>query len=410
MRGSGSPASRSDKVSLRTRHAKAFADLREIPWQFAGSTLLFLLAAGLLSPACGSRAPGALRVEDLAPVRDRYPWRLPQAFPPPYVPPDNPVTPAKVELGRRLFYDKRLSGNLTYSCADCHQPQRAFTDGLSHALGSTGQSHPRSAMSLTNVGYEATLTWAEPEVQSLEQQVVIPMFNQEPVELGLAGRTEEALGRLSSDPGYVQSFADAFPEQNGEITLHTVQQALATFERTLISMDSPYDRYVFGGQSDALTKSAQRGMRLFFSKRLACSQCHSGFNFAGPVRTERDEPPTPVFHNTGLYNLDGQGAYPAQDTGLHKSTGRAGDMGRFRAPTLRNIAVTAPYMHDGSIATLGGVLEHYAAGGRSGRGNPLTSPLLKGFKLDDQQKADLIEFLNSLTDQGFLTDPRFSAP
>ncbi|MEE8585787.1 MAG: MbnH family di-heme enzyme [Acidobacteriota bacterium] len=360
--------------------------------------------------ACQRRPSGAIGVEDLNPPRDSYPWRLPQGFPPPPVPPANPVRPEKVELGRRLFYDRRLSGNQSYSCASCHRPELAFSDGLAQAIGSTGQVHPRSAMSLANVGYNATLTWADPGLRRLEEQAGIPMFNQHPVELGLAGRMDEALLRLSSDPQTVELFRKAFPHQAGEISLQAVQQALATFQRTLLSMDSPYDRYVYGGESAALSDSARRGLQLFFSDQLACSECHAGFNFSGPVQVRGRPPPPAAFHNTGLYNLDGKGRYPSSDTGLHKLTKRSRDMGRFRAPTLRNIAVTAPYMHDGSIATLQEVLEHYAAGGRHGRRNPLKSPLLKGFELNGQQKADLILFLKSLTDEGFLTDPRFAEP
>lgn len=367
---------------------------------------LLLLVLTLVA-ACQRRPAGALGVEDLNPVRDSYPWRLPEGFPPPPVPADNPITAEKVELGRRLFYDRRLSGNQSYSCASCHRPELAFSDGLAHAVGSTGQLHPRSTMSLANVGYNLTLTWADSGLVRIEDQASIPMFNQHPVELGLAGRMDEALQRLASDPGYVELFAEAFPQSGGEISLRTVQQALATFQRTLLSMDSAYDRYVYLGESGALSEAARRGMKLFFSERLACSKCHSGFNFSGPVRQRGRPDPSAAFHNTGLYNIDGRGGYPSQDTGLHQLSKRPRDMGRFRAPTLRNIAVTAPYMHDGSIATLQEVLEHYAVGGRNGSGNPLKSPLLRGFELTGQQQADLIEFLKSLTDEGFLKEPGF---
>ena len=202
--------------------------------------------------ACQHRPSGAIGVEDLNPPRDSYPWRLPQGFPPPPFPPGNPVTPEKVELGRRLFYDTRLSGNQSYSCANCHRPELAFSDGLAQAVGATGQVHPRSAMSLANVGYNATLTWADPKVRRLERQAGIPMFNQHPVELGLAGRMDEALLRLSSDPKYVELFGAAYPHRAGEepvdelilrtrpskeITLKFVATPLAQEERLARCLD-----------------------------------------------------------------------------------------------------------------------------------------------------------------------------
>jgi cytochrome c peroxidase len=201
--------------------------------------------------------------------------------------------------------------------------------------------------------------------------------------------------------------------------LANVLRALAAFERTLLSGNSPYDRLTFHGESDALSKSARRGMRLFFSERLQCSQCHGGFNFSGPVQFESGRRARPTFHNTGLYNLDGRGAMPADNPGLREHTGRRRDTGRFRAPTLRNITVTAPYMHDGSIATLEGVIEHYARGGRllpsgphagDGRDSPYKSELIQGFSLADDEKADLVTFLHSLADDDFLHDPRFKDP
>jgi cytochrome c peroxidase len=329
------------------------------------------------------------------------------------------MTPAKVELGRHLFYDRALSGNGTYSCASCHQQELAFTDGRARALGSTGEIHPRSAMSLANVAYSATLTWADPTLTRLEDQMLTPMFNQDPVELGLAGQEAALLERLGSNHRYPPMFAAAFPENSDPITLLNLRRAIASFERTLLSGDAPYDRLVYRGDSGALSASARRGMKLFFSDRLNCSRCHGGFTFSGPIAFEGLEPIAPTFHNTGLYNLGGIGAYPEDNTGLFGFTGKEEDMGRFRAPTLRNVELTAPYMHDGSIATLSEVLEHYAAGGRTliegpaagvGRENPHKSDLIRGFDLDESQKNDLIEFLKSLTDRSFVTDPRFSNP
>ncbi len=329
------------------------------------------------------------------------------------------MTAAKVELGRRLFHDRVLSGNGTYACSSCHRQELAFTDGRARAVGSTGEMHPRSAMSLANVAYGATLTWADPRLTRLEEQARIPMFNQHPVELGLSGRDDEVLRRLHADPDYPGMFAAAFPEDSDPVGLANATRAIASFERTLISGDSPYDRLVYRDDTRALSESALRGMRLFFSKRLNCSRCHGGFTFSGPITFEGARPIAATFHNNGLYNLGGDGGYPGDNPGLYGITGRTEDMGRFRAPTLRNIELTAPYMHDGSIATLTEVIEHYARGGRlvpdgpfagDGRDSPRKSDLIRGFDLDDRGKADLVEFLKSLTDESFVTDPRYSPP
>jgi cytochrome c peroxidase len=335
------------------------------------------------------------------------------------VPPDNPMTPARVELGRRLFYDRALSGNGTYACASCHRQELAFTDGRPRAIGSTGETHSRSAPSLANVAYAATLTWADSGLTRLEDQARVPMTSEHPVELGLGGHEDEALGRLRADPDYPGMFSAAFPGDAEPVSLAHVTRALASFERTLISGDSPYDRLVYRDEAGALSDSARRGMRLFFSERLNCSRCHGGFTFSGPVAFEGARPIPPTFHNTGLYNLGGDGSYPADNPGLFAITGRKRDMGRFRAPTLRNVELTSPYMHDGSIPTLGEVIEHYARGGRlvldgplagDGRDSPRKSELVRGFDLDARGKTDLVEFLKSLTDRAFLTDPRFAAP
>jgi cytochrome c peroxidase len=189
-------------------------------------------------------------------------------------------------------------------------------------------------------------------------------------------------------------------------------------ERSLVSADSPYDRFVRGGDRDALSAAARRGMVAFFSSRLGCSECHHGVHLAGNA-TWYGRPPSPFeFHNTGLYNLTG-GAYPASDRGRFESTARAEDMGRFRAPTLRNVALTAPYMHDGSVATLDDVLAHYSAGGRTvhegpdrgvGRRNPYKSSRVRRLRLSPAAAADLRAFLESLTDQGFTRDPRYADP
>ncbi len=351
---------------------------------------------------------------------EEWTWDLPPDFPVPRVPEDNPMSAVKVELGRYLFYDTRLSDNQTYSCASCHQQDKAFTDGLAHALGSTGMTHPRSSMSLTNVAYQATLTWANPTVRTLEDQALLPMFGESPIiELGLAGKEDLLLERLRAETMYQDLFPRAFPDDADPFTVANVVRAIGAFERTLISGNSAYDRYTRDGETSAMSEAALRGAELFFGETFDCFHCHGSFNFSSSVDHEGIVFDEAVFFNTGLYNVDGRGAYPTENTGLYESTGDPADMGRFKPPTLRNIALTAPYMHDGSIATLEEVLDTYAAGGRNvtdgpyvgdGRDNPNKSIFVHGFVMADDEKADMLAFLRSLTDDEFVTDPRFSDP
>jgi cytochrome c peroxidase len=345
----------------------------------------------------------------VGPVGDpAFVWHLPAGFPAPRVPADNPMTAAKVALGRQLFYDERLSGDGHLSCAACHRQELAFTDGRARAVGRTGIEHPRSAMSLTNVAYNASLTWARPDLVRLEQQLAMPLFAVAPIEMGATPRGIE--GRLERDPETVRRFRVAFPRQARPVRMENVAKALASFERTLVSGCSPYDRWVFWDEGEALDRLQRRGMELFFSRRAGCSGCHGGFNLSGPVVFSGSTDEDPTFHNTNLHNVDGKGSYPAADRGLIARSGRPEDMGRFRAPTLRNVARTAPYMHDGSLPTLEEVVEHYAAGGRARPVGPGRDPRLRAVALSAEDKRALVTFLEALTDEEFLTDPRFSDP
>ena len=204
---------------------------------------------------------------------------LPRTFPCPRIPPDNPITVEKIELGHLLFYDTRMSDNQTFACATCHQQAKAFTDGRSTAIGSTGQHHPRSSMSVVNVAYARTLTWANPNETTLEHQAMTPMFGSNPIELGLRSQ-DELLDRLRVDPRYQRLFAEAFPDQADPINLESALQALGSFERTLISGNSAYDRFS-AGEDNAISDSAKRGSGLFFvSENENCFHCHNDFNFS----------------------------------------------------------------------------------------------------------------------------------
>lgn len=347
-----------------------------------------------------------------------YEWNLPPGFPLPNVPHDNPMTKEKVELGRYLFYDTRLSFNQTQSCATCHKPEKAFTDGRAHGKGSTGQLHPRGPMSLANVAYSPSLTWANPNVRTLEQQALVPMFGEDPVELGMTGKEDLLLARLKGVERYRKLFAAAFPGED-PFTIANVTKAIASFERIILSGNSPYDRYRLGDDPAAISDSAKRGETLFFSEQTECFHCHGGFNFTGTVDYLDKGFAEVEFHNTGLYNVKGKYSYPPPNLGLFLFTNDESDIGKFKAPTLRNIAITAPYMHDGSVKTLEDVIEHYDAGGRTissgpnvgvGADNPNKSEFIKHIGFTELEKRDMLAFLQSLTDEEFLSDPALSNP
>lgn len=352
------------------------------------------------------------------PQPEPFEWWLPEQIPRPVVPADNPMNTAKVELGRWLFYERRLSGNDSMSCASCHVQALAFTDGRAQSIGSTGQRHPRSAMSLVNVAFASRLTWSNPLLAELEDQALTPLFGDNPVEMGLAGREAKIRQLLLSERRYSELVAAAFPNDAEPHSVLNAVRAIASFVRTINSFDAPYDHYL-AGHSDAMTESAQRGMDLFFSERLECFHCHGGFNFTDSTTHENTRIDAVGFHNNGLYNIASSGRYPENNTGLFDMTGVERDMGRFRAPTLRNIALTAPYMHDGSVRTLTDVIDHYARGGRlienselagDGRLSPFKSEFVVGFEISDAERADLLAFLHSLTDTSVLTATQWSDP
>jgi cytochrome c peroxidase len=312
---------------------------------------------------------------------DEYVWHLPRGFPTPAVPADNAMSEAKVALGRRLFFEPRLALNGRYSCASCHAPTRAFTDGRAVAQGATGQALPHNTMTLTNVAYNISFGWQQPHVRSLEAQMREPLFNEHPVELGLKGRVHALCAQLAEDPDYAQAFAQAFPAAPA-VSLDHLIKAIAAFERTLIFGSSPFDRYVFAGEHEALSDAAKRGMALFFSARAGCAGCHSGINFSGNWR-------------------DAQGATGRASFAVNGTSARA-----LRVPTLRNVALTAPYMHDGRFATLAAVLEHYSSVATQ---RPPLDKRLPQAALSAAERADLIAFLDSLTDAAFTAPAAASA-
>jgi cytochrome c peroxidase len=406
-------------------------------WTFTRPCLYVLVSLALAScSGSGSDSPGQTANNTVASVFGECgsgaSIELPCGFPTPREEENNPLSLAKIELGRLLFYDRNMSFNQTQSCADCHQQDKAFTDGLTVSVGSQGDFHARNAMSMTNVVYNGTLNWANNQVVNLDEQALAVITNESPVELGWTGHEDEILARLKSPsaadyagtaysvaaPDYPTMFQNAFPDAAEKITMFTVTKAFAAFGSTMISGDSDFDKEQ-RAEANNMSDSAKRGRELFFSERLECFHCHGGFNFSDSVDHAAVKIAQNTFHNNALYNLDGNGLYPAGNHGLREFTLLAEDEGKFRAPTLRNIELTAPYMHDGSIATLDEVIDHYARGGRlitvgpnagDGALNPNRSSLINGFVITADERLDLIEFFKSLTDWKFVCRDELSDP
>ena len=283
----------------------------------------------------------------------------------------------KVALGERLFFDPRLSVTGRYSCASCHEPQRSFSDGRPRAVGAEGDPLPHNALALVNIAYNISFGWDKPKVRSLEAQMLMPLLNEHPVELGLKGRERALLDALAADPAYAAAFAESFPQTGAAVSFDHVVKAIAAFERTLLSGGSPFDAYVFAGEHGALTAQAKEGMALFYSKRVGCAGCHSGFNFSGNWRDAQGET------GRASFARDGTSEQP------------------LRVPTLRNVALTAPYMHDGRFASLADVLGHYSDLTRRPGGSARIDPRLPRTPLTAAEREALEAFLGSLTDPEF---------
>lgn len=403
---------------------------------------LISIVASLLLASCSSGSPtqsAETGESDEASVQRVFgvcgsgaPLELPCGFPLPREDAANPLSIEKIALGRLLFYDRNMSFNQTQSCGDCHLQEKAFTDGLTVSIGSEGHIHPRNAMTMTNVVYNGTMNWANNQVVDLVQQALAVITNEDPIELGWAGHEYELLARLEAPaagdyastpfavtpPDYPALFAVTFPDEANSVTMSTFTQAVAAFGSTFISGDSDFDKEN-RGEPNTMTDAARRGRDLFFSERLECFHCHSGFNFTDSVDHSGVQFTQNSFHNNGLYNLDGNGLYPSDNHGLREFTLQPRDEGKFRAPTLRNIELTAPYMHDGSIATLGEVIDHYARGGRlisvgpnagDGALSPLRSGFVTGFVITGAERLDMVAFLHSLTDWEFICRDDLSDP
>jgi cytochrome c peroxidase len=352
------------------------------------------------------------------PIEPGYDWQLPVSVDPPSVPSDNPQTAEKVELGRHLFYELRLSRNGDRACGTCHEQAKGFTDGFNRSVGTEGDLHPHNSLTLTNSGYRTQLGWTNVSERALEVQLLVPLLGDDPIEMGMGDREPEMLDMLADDPLYAELFAAAFPDESDPITLDNLARSISAFERTIISVNAPLDRYL-RGEEDAISESAKRGWELFRSPEVGCLRCHGGRDFSSPTDADGNVIAEAGYYNIGLYDTDGNGSYPESAQGLFVTTGVAEDMGRFRTPTLRNLAYTKPYMHDGSMISLEDIIDVLAAGGRNvqsgpfagdGRANPYKSEMFEPIELTDGQRDDLLAMLLALGDEDFIAEPRLASP
>ena len=336
-----------------------------------------LLSLGLLA---GCSSDGA------APARNAQPSlivsTLPAGFPKgsniDLAPADNALTEERALLGKRLFYDPQLSRTNEVSCASCHQQSAAFADPNAVSTGVEGRTGTRNAPSIVNAAWGKSFFW-DGRADTLEEQAGMPIEN--PLEMD--SLLADAVARVAADPSYAEPFQKAYGEAPSESSL---RKALASFVRSVVSGSSAYDRHLRGDDSD-FGAQRKRGETLFLSEKAECFHCH----------------PAGALSNEGYFD---NGTYiTGSDIGRKEVTSRVGDLGKFKVPGLRNIAQTAPYMHDGSVPTLEAVIEQYAAGGR---GDATTDPLIKPLSLTAEEKADLLAFLLSLTDDTLLSDPRFA--
>lgn len=291
---------------------------------------------------------------------------------------EDPGEAKRAALGRELFYAPILSSDGGVSCASCHRQDKAFTDGRSLSLGAFGRTGKRNAPSLVNVAYRTRLFWHGGS-PSLELQALGPLSDPNEHDF----QPEQTVQVLKDDPYYTRRFDEVFGKAP---SLTTLTQAIAAFERTIISYNSPFDRYS-AGDTSAMSESAVRGMDIFYGK-AECFHCHVGRNFSDNRA-----------HNNAFLLFN-------PDIGVAQVTDAEEDVGKFITPTLRNVALTGPYMHAGQLATLEEVIDHYNEGGQP---NPNADPLIRSLDLSETEQADLLAFLNALTDETVATNPAWSA-
>lgn len=334
--------------------------------------LFLFLSAAILIYSCSTDP-------EITSDENNFVLKIPAGFPYPEIPEDNPLTQEKIDLGKKLFYDPLMSVDYTISCGGCHNQELAFSDNVAISEGVDARLGFRNSPSLANVAYYPVML-KDGGNPNLETQIYVPLETHFEMDFNMVLLVD----RLNNDPEYVDAFNNAFgkgPDPFG------ITRALACFERTLISGNSKYDQYVFHGDNNAMRENEINGMNLFFSSELNCASCHGGFLFTDNT-----------FQNDGYFSDYGLDEGRARITLLNE------DIGKFRVPTLRNIELTAPYMHEGSVATLEEVINNYMVGGT---GHQNQSALIKPFNLTEGEKNDLIAFLNTLTDETFINAPEF---
>ena len=334
---------------------------------------IILIISVLPLVSCKKDVSGKPNPELPIDVDDSYIYNTPSYFPALNYPNDNKPTRRKFELGKKLFFDKLLSKENAISCGSCHFQNLAFSDSVQFSIGSAGQLGERNSPTLTNIGYNSNFFW-DGGVPTLELQALVPLDNHKEFDLPY----DSLLLRLNNNSNYKQLFKAAF---NEDATLNNYTKALACYQRAFISGNSKYDDYFYRNNSKAFTASELSGFQLFINPTIGCNSCHSGFNFTNGG-----------FENNGL-------SVNYKDAGRYKVTGYIQDLAKFKVPTLRNVALTAPYMHDGSFATLTQVIDHYDSGGQA---HSNKSPKVKPLNLTTQQKTDLVNFLKTLTDDEFI--------
>ncbi|MBX9851082.1 MAG: c-type cytochrome [Cytophagaceae bacterium] len=310
-----------------------------------------------------------------------YNINLPMGFPDPIIPEDNQLTQERVALGKMLFYDKMLSQDKTISCGSCHAPNNSFSDNKDFSFGVNNTTGERNAMPLINLAWSNSFLW-DGGVPTLEMQVMNPLTNPKEMNISIS----EAVKRLNENKTYVKLFKKAYGSKPDANTLF---KAIASFERTLVSGNSKFDQYYYKKDAMAYNNSEIRGYYLFMGSRAHCSSCHSGVNLTNNT-----------FQNKGLYE-----DYP--DQGRYKITYLENDKGKFKVPTLRNIALTGPYMHDGSIKTLEEVVRHYNNGGKNHPNKSSHVHFPEEPPFNDEEIKDLVNFLHTLTDMEFVNNPAF---
>jgi len=318
--------------------------------------------------------------EEIAPLYFPELMEIPKGFPAVETPEGNAFSQARWDLGKRLFFDPIMSVDSTVSCASCHVQSLAFSDDVAVSLGVEDREGTRNASPLYNLAYHPYFT-REGGVPTLEMQILVPIQEHNEFDFNIVLLAE----RLQNEPDYVAMSQKAYAR---EPDAFVITRALANFERSLLSGNSPYDQYTQNQQENALNEAAIRGMDLFFSDQANCSKCHNDFNFTNYT-----------FENNGLYA-------EYADEGRLRLTGEEADRALFKVPSLRNIELTSPYMHDGSMQTLDDIIEHYNSGGKN---NPQKSEFIQALNLTSTEKADLKAFLLSLTDETFVNNPLFKS-